>query len=131
MPASSHRGDDFTIYATRGRHVSKQLRIQQTVRNETTGELETSAANLSSGSVRVVGKRSWADSTALFDLTNGAGVTVLDAAAGIIQFDVPADRTASLPANSETRVKLECIYIDTDGEPWTLQKGEMVVTPGG
>lgn len=127
MSETSHRFNDFSHEMTRGDELQIDLDV-----TTITGGVET-AQDISTGTVRVIGKKSLsdADSAAVFNLDNGerGGVETVSGPAGTAIATIAPELTAGLPSQT-VNLYVRCIWTDSNGKPHTFRTGMLAVRPG-
>lgn len=124
MSETGHAYDDFSIPFTRG----EELELSLTATKTQSGT--TSALNVSSGVLWLIGKRNRgdADAAALLRLNNddlGGIVLLAGGTGGLATATIPGARTAGLPAR-ETTLYVKVFWVDADGETHVLQTGKLI-----
>lgn len=66
------------------------------------------------------------DAQAVFQLTLGSGITVVDNGDSIIEIEIPPSATTSLLGRT-TRLYIDVQTVDPAGVPWTLGAGRLTV----
>lgn len=126
MAETTHKGNDFSLSATRGDEIKLDLAVKRTV-----GGTE-SAQDLTGGVVYVTGKLKLEDpdSAAVFKLHSGeaGGVEIEDAEAGIAVATIVSAKTAGLPAYA-TVLRVDCVWVDPLGAEHTFQSGVLTIYP--
>jgi len=127
MSETGHKFDDFALTMTRGDELKLNLAVK-TIVDDT-----ESAQDISTGTVRIIGKKSLSDSDddAVFDLDNGdtGGIVTVSAPDGTAQATIAPDKTAGLPSQT-VNLYVRCLWTTAAGKPHTFRTGMLAVRPG-
>jgi hypothetical protein len=93
-----------------------------------TTELDGVALNLTGATIVMTAKWSVQDSTYVFQLLEGSGITVTDAAAGAITVVIPASATTGLP-DTEVKLRYDIEVTTAANNVYTVARGDLVVQP--
>lgn len=127
MSETGHLFSDFAHKMTRGDELQIDLEV-----TTITGSGEA-AQDISTGLIRVIGKKSLADAdaAAVFDLDNGdrGGVEIVSGPDGTALATIAPEKTAGLSTQNWS-LYVRCIYVDAASKPHTFRTGRLAVLPG-